>query len=185
MTDFPRPTGGRVSGRSGLRWAILVPLGPFRWSALAPLRAVRLAVGIVVPLVVGWLSGHLDYGGYAALGALTVGVASFQGVTRSRVLVVLVATMGMAVSTFVGGAVAWWDPWLLVLVVVVWGAVAGIAVCLGQRMSVAVWTWSLALLVATRLPLAPGAAAVRARNYAFTDSTGPRHTYALVLRCLS
>lgn len=99
--------------------------------------SLRVAVGVVVPLVVGWVSGHLDYGAYAAFGAFTAGFASFQGVTRSRAVAVVVATIGMAVSTFVGGAVAWWDPWLFVPLVIVWGAVTGIAVCLGQRTSVA------------------------------------------------
>ena len=151
-----------MSGRAGFRWAMLLRFGPFHWSALAPLRAARAAVGIVVPLIVGWATGHLDYGAYAALGALPAGFASFEGVTRSRIMAVVVATVGMAVSTFVGGTVAWLAPWLFVPVVIVWGAITGLAVCLGRRASIAVLQWPVALLIAAGLPLSPGAAALRA-----------------------
>ena len=151
-----------MSGRAGFRWAMLLRFGPFHWSALAPLRAARAAVGIVVPLIVGWATGHLDYGAYAALGALPAGFASFEGVTRSRIMAVVVATVGMAVSTFVGGTVAWLAPWLFVPVVIVWGGITGLAVCLGRRASIAVLQWPVALLIAAGLPLSPGAAALRA-----------------------
>ena len=68
----------------------------------------------------------------------------------------------MAVSTFVGGTVAAAAPWLLVPVVIVWGYVTGLAVCLGPLASVAVAQWPVALLIAVGLPLRPGDAALRA-----------------------
>ena len=82
--------------------------------------------------------------------------------TRTRVTAVAVASAGMAVSTFVGGTVAAAAPWLLVPVVVVWGYVTGLAVCLGPLASVAVAQWPVALLIAVGLPLRPGDAALRA-----------------------
>ncbi|MEV5011948.1 FUSC family protein [Streptomyces sp. NPDC055692] len=117
---------------------------------------------MVVPLVVGLVGGHLDYGVFASLGALPAGFASFQGVTRTRVVAVVAASAGMAVSSFVGGATAAAAPWVLVLVIIVWGYVAGLAVCLGPRLSVAVIQWAVALLIAVGIPVGPAQAALRA-----------------------
>jgi len=146
----------------GLQWRTLLRLGPFRWRAIAPWRAARVAAGVVVPLAIGWWSGHFDLGAFAALGALPAGMASFQGVTRSRLTAVAAASVGMAVSTFVGATVAHAAPWVLVPVVVAWGYGTGLAVCLGQRLSVAALQWAVALLISVGLPLAPGAAVGRA-----------------------
>lgn len=143
-------------------WRKLAQIGPIRWGDLAPWRAARTALGVVTPLALGWVSGHLDYGAYAALGAMPAGFASFQGETRSRMWVVVVASLGMAVSTFVGATLFTGAPWLLVPVVAVWGYLIGLAVCLGQRANVAVLQWAVALLIAIGLPLAPREAALRA-----------------------
>jgi uncharacterized membrane protein YccC len=141
---------------------MLLRLGPFRWRSVAPWRAARVAAGVMVPLAIGWWSGHIDLGAFAALGALPAGMASFQGVTRSRVTAVAAASVGMAVSTFVGATLANSAPWVLVAVVIVWGYGTGLAVCLGQRLSVAVLQWAVALLISIGLPLAPAAAVGRA-----------------------
>jgi uncharacterized membrane protein YccC len=144
------------------QWRKLWQFGPFRWSDVAPWRAARVAVGVMVPLAVGSALGHLDYGAFAALGALPAGLASFQGVTRTRVTAVVVASGGMAVSTFVGAATAAAAPWLLVPVVVVLGYVVGLAACLGPRLSMAAIQWPVALLIAFGIPLGPTEAALRA-----------------------
>ena len=96
----------KVAARPHVKWKDLTQLGPFRWNNLAPLRAARVAFGVVVPLVLGLIGGHTEYGAYAALGALPAGFASFQGETRTRVGAVLVACFGMAVSAFVGATAA-------------------------------------------------------------------------------
>jgi uncharacterized membrane protein YccC len=162
--SVPLPNHLRSSRRyvGELGWRRLVAVGPVRWGAAAPWRAARVALGVVIPLAIGSAAGHLDYGAFAALGALPAGFASFQGVARSRMAAVALATVGMAVSTFVGATVAATAPWLLVAVVLVWGYLIGLAVCLGRRLSVATMQWSTALMVAVGLPLAPGAAGVRA-----------------------
>ena len=141
---------------------MLLRLGPFRWSAIAPARGARVAVGVVVPLVIGWACGRLDLGAFAALGALSAGTASLRGVARTRVLAVAVASLGMALSTFIGATIAAADLWLLVPAVIGFGYIAGLAVSLGPTASVAVLQWSVALLVAVGLPLAPREAAARA-----------------------
>lgn len=117
---------------------------------------------MVLPLALGLASGHVRYGAYMALGALPAGFASFQGETRTRVAAVVLASLGMAVSTFVGAVTAYLAPWLLVPVVGAWAYFAGLAVCLGPRSSVAVLQWPIALLIAVGLPADAGDAAVRA-----------------------
>jgi uncharacterized membrane protein YccC len=149
-------------GPGRIQWRRLVRLGPFRWHDVAAGRAVRVAIGVLVPLIAGAVLGRLDYGAFASLGALPAGFASFQGVARTRVAAVAASSAGMAVSTFVGGATAEAMPWLLVAAVVVWGYVTGLAVCLGRRLSVAILQWPVALLIATGIPLGPGQAALRA-----------------------
>jgi Fusaric acid resistance protein-like len=145
-----------------LRWRELVRVGPLRWGDVAPWRAARVAVGVVVPLAIGSATGHLDYGAFAALGAQPAGLVSFHGEARSRLTAVAVASVGMAASTFVGATTATAAPWLLVPFVIVLGYICGLMVCLGPRLSVATLQWALALLVAVGLPLGPGAAGVRA-----------------------
>jgi hypothetical protein len=136
--------------------------GRFRWGAVAPWRAARVAFGVVVPLTVGWMTGNVVYGAFTALGAFPAGLASFQGETRSRVAVVVAASLGMALSTFVGATVAAISPWLLVPVLAIWAYFTGLAVCLGPRASVAVLQWSIALIIAAGLPAGYKDAGVRA-----------------------
>jgi len=143
-------------------WKDLVRLGPFRWNALAAGRASRVALGVIVPLAAGWSLGNIEYGAYMALGALPAGFASFQGETRGRLTAVAVASLGMAVSTFVGATAAATAPWLLVPVVALWAYLTGLSVALGQRSNVAILQWSVALLIAVGLPFGPSQAALRA-----------------------
>src|SRR5260221_899028 len=90
---------------------MLAGLVTFRRGELAFARGLRGAAAVVLPLVVGGATGHLQYGAYMALGALPAGFASFHGETRSRVAAVVLASLGMAVSTFVGASTAAAAPW--------------------------------------------------------------------------
>jgi hypothetical protein len=137
-------------------------IGPFHWRAIAPWRAARLAVGVLAPLIFGWATGHIEYGAFAALGALPAGFAAYQGVTRSRIAAIVVASAGMALTTFVGATTAATLPWLLIPVVIVLGYVTGLAVALGPLLSVAVLQWSVGLLIAVGLPQGPAEAGLRA-----------------------
>jgi hypothetical protein len=87
-------------------WREALRAGPASWKDIVTGRTLRVAAGVVLPLAAGAASGHVEYGAFASLGALPAGLASFQGVTRTRVTAVAVASAGMAVSTFVGGTVA-------------------------------------------------------------------------------
>ena len=64
----------------------LAGLATFRRDELALARGLRGAATVVLPLVIGRATGHIQHGAYMALGALPAGFASFQGETRSRLI---------------------------------------------------------------------------------------------------
>ncbi len=143
-------------------WKKLPQLNSFQLTRIAPARAGRVALGVVAPLVIGWMIGRVDYGAYAALGAFPAGMVSFQGETRTRFAAVVIASVGMAISTFVGASVATAAPWLLVPIIAIWGYITGLSLCLGPRFNVAILQWSIALLIAVGLPASGWEAALRA-----------------------
>lgn len=137
-------------------------LGQFRWRNVRPAGALRAALGVLTPLVIGYVTGHIEYGTFAALGALPTGLVSFQGVTRTRVLAVSIAAAGMAVSTFAGAAAAGTSPWLLVPIIMAWAYAAGVCASLGPAAIIISLQWPVAVLIASALPLDPADAALRA-----------------------
>ena len=123
---------------------------------------MRASIGVLAPLIIGVATGKIEYGSYAALGALPAGFVSFRGVSRTRVLAVLVAAVGMAVSTFVGATTADSLPWLLVPIVFAWAYVSGVLASLGPTVLAVTLQWPVALLIGSALPLPPAHAALRA-----------------------
>ena len=139
-----------------------VRLGSLHWNAASPRRAVRIALGVTLPLAAGWWAGRADLGAYAALGALPAGLVAFEGQARSRAAGVLLASLGMAVATFVGATMAAVAPGLLPLVTALWAYATGLLICLGAVTGLAALQWTTALLIAIGLPFGPGDAALRA-----------------------
>jgi hypothetical protein len=123
---------------------------------------VRASIGVLTPLIIGVATGKIEYGSYAALGALPAGFVSFRGVSRTRVVAVLCAAVGMAISTFVGATTADALPWLLVPIVFAWAYLSGVLASLGPTVLAVTLQWPVALLIASALPLSPGSAALRA-----------------------
>ena len=154
--------GGRAFLASELSQSGWLDFGAFRWGDLSVGQGVRATVGVIAPLIIGMAAGKIEYGGYAALGALPAGFTSFRGVSWTKVLAVLAAAVGMAVSTFAGATAAWRQPWLLVPIVFVWAYVSGLLASLGPSVLAVVLQWPVALLIGSAIPLAPGPAAVRA-----------------------
>ncbi len=152
---------GRAFLGTELSQADWLDFGAFRWRDLAPSHGVRAAIGVLTPLAIGVATGKLEYGSFAALGALPAGFVSFQGVSQTRVLAVLCATAGMALSTF-AGATAAREPWLLVPVVFAWAYAVGLLAALGPTVIAVTLQWPVALLIASALPLSPRDAALRA-----------------------
>jgi uncharacterized membrane protein YccC len=136
-------------------------LGQFRWADVNVGGAVRAGAGMIIPLVLGLVTGRMEYGVFAALGSLPAGFVSFQGVSRTRVTAVVLAAIGIAAATFIGGTAAYASQWLLVPAVMVFSYLTGLLVTLGQRFMVVGLQWTVQLMVASGLPFAAGDAAVR------------------------
>ena len=147
---------------AGLSHGGWLNFGPFRWADLRVAGALRAGAGMVTPLAVGLVTGHLEYGAFAALGAMPAGLVTFQGFSRTRVTAVVLAAFGMAAATFVGSMAADGNGWWLVPAVMVFSYLAGLMVTLGQRLAVAGLQLPIALLIASGIPLRPGDAALRA-----------------------
>lgn len=156
---LPNPTKV-LADRVPRRWPAWV--GALHLDRIAPWRAAGVTIGVVAPLLAGWWGDHTDWGAYMALGALPAGIVSFTGETRSGVFAVVIATLGMAISTFVGAVIPNIAPWLLVPVLALWGYLTGLSVCLGDRWSAAMLQCSIALLIAVGLPQTPSGAVERA-----------------------
>jgi uncharacterized membrane protein YccC len=137
-------------------------LGQFRWRNVTWGRAARSTVGVLTPLIIGFATGHVEYGTFAAFGALPAGTVAFQGVTRSRVAIVTVAVIGMAISTFVGGACAADAPWALVPAIVLWAYLAGLSAAISPTAIIVTLQWPVAVLIASAVPLHAADAALRA-----------------------
>jgi uncharacterized membrane protein YccC len=120
-------------------------------AQLAVGSAAKAAVGVVVPLVLGLWLGHPEEGAAAATGALLAGFVSFQGVYRSRARAVVVAAVGMGVTTLLGELVGHYVGVDLVLAAV-GGIVAGLAPALGPIPVAVTRNWMIALLVAAGMP---------------------------------
>jgi len=125
-------------------------------------RGIRLALGAAVPLVLGVLLGHVEYGVFAALGALPAGFAATTGArAKEHSAAVLLSAFGMAVASFAGAVLA--DrPWLVVAALASCAYAAGLCSAFSPRISIATLQWPVALLLATATPSGPGGAALRA-----------------------
>jgi uncharacterized membrane protein YccC len=129
-------------------------------AALAPVRGLRLAAGVMLPLALGVLLGHPQYGVYAALGALPSGFAAMFGRGRKRAGGVALAAAGMGLGAFVG-ALAAGNPPLLILTAAAFAYAAGIVGAFSDRVAVAALQWPGALLIATSTPDGTRQAAIR------------------------
>jgi len=122
-------------------------------ALLAPAEALRVALGVVLPLVIAVSVGHPAEGVAAAAGALSVGFASFQGVYRTRARAMVLTACGMAVSTLVGGAVGG-QPVVLVLVTALWALGAGLLTALGPPGTVIGLQCTVALIIVVLIQIA-------------------------------
>jgi len=130
-------------------------------ALLAPAEALRVALGVVLPLVVAVAVGHPAEGVAAAAGALSVGFASFQGVYRTRARAMVLTACGMAVSTLVGGTVGG-QPVVLVLVTALWALGAGLLTALGPPGTVIGLQCTVALIIVADFAMTPQQALGRA-----------------------
>lgn len=104
------------------------------WAQFEALAAVRCAIGVSVPLLVGFAIDRPLVGILGAAGAVGVGFGSFQGAYRSRAAVMLLAAASMAFSVFVGSLAG--DSTVATIgVAAIWAFAGGLVVALGQGAS--------------------------------------------------
>ena len=122
-------TGAKVARR------VVADALKVNWSAIELRFALRCTVGIAIPLIAASFAGAPLDGASAAYGALVTGLASRQGVYRTRVGVMLVAGATLALSGF-AGAITGPVPWLNVALLAVWSLVFGVIGSLGRAATV-------------------------------------------------
>ncbi|WP_189088035.1 FUSC family protein [Deinococcus ruber] len=97
----------------------------FDRSQWRPVEALRCTLGLALPLLIAVLLGHPSWGVLAATGALNTGLASYSGVTRARLRLMLTTTTVTAAVTVLGVLVGQ-NSWLGALAVLVAGVLLAI-----------------------------------------------------------
>lgn len=115
--------------------------------------AARNTVGVVLPLALGLLSGHVQIGLGVATGALTTLFADQPGPYRLRMEHMLLIALAAGIAAFAGAALARW-PLLLLLVAAVWTFGAALLVALGAHATRVGLTSIILLLIMSAEPLA-------------------------------
>jgi uncharacterized membrane protein YccC len=92
---------------------------------------VRFALGVGLPLFVGIATDHLVEGVAISVGAVLVGMTDAGAPYRSRVIGMLIASVGAAASTFVGELTGS-DDVLAVALLTLWSFGAGMVIAMGM-----------------------------------------------------
>lgn len=116
------------------------------------LRAASLCMpALALILAAGLLTHNPRAALVATMGGLSVGFGAFQQFTRHRSAPMLLAALGMALSTGVGSGISGHETGL-VLVSAVWAAGCAWLTAFGPGASWIVLQWSIALFVASAYP---------------------------------
>ncbi|HEV8065200.1 MAG TPA: FUSC family protein, partial [Acidimicrobiales bacterium] len=143
------------------RWrALLAETWRLKFDQADLAGALRCTLGVLIPLVVGLATGAVADGLAAAIGAICAGVVSFQGAYRSRVGLTLAVAAGMSLAT-ISGALADKADWSAIVVVGLWGLLAGMMTCLGQGALIVGLQWSVAVIIVNAFPMTTSQAFVR------------------------
>lgn len=98
--------------------------------SIEPLFVARCTLGVAIALLAGFLSGHPLDAVAGAIGALSTGFGSLQGVYRTRAATMLGMALAMTFSAVAGSLTARM-PVLAVVVLSLWGYLYGITASLG------------------------------------------------------
>jgi uncharacterized membrane protein YccC len=123
--------------------------------------AVKAALGVIIPLMIGVTIHQPAAGAAASFGALTVGVAIITAGPRTPVRTLLAASAGIGAATFIG-SVAGLVPVAHLLLLAVCGFLAGLLVAAGSGATSVGVNATVALLIFGRNPAGPELAALHA-----------------------
>lgn len=123
-------------------------------SQLTIATAIRSTLGFVLPLIIGLATGHLLEGVAMAGGAAGLGAVGLTYTYHVRIRTMLLASLGVAVSAYVGGVTGHID-WLAILVVGVWGVGAGFLVAISQRAMIIGLQSTVALIILAHFSVNP------------------------------
>jgi hypothetical protein len=124
---------------------------PLRWSAGGPGAALLCLPAIAITLYVGIGLHQPAAGMVAAGGALSVGFGSFQQLSTVRALPMILAAIGMAISTLFGSALGG-HALAFAVTLGLWAGFCGLATTLGAGAWWTVLQWVIAMLVAGSRP---------------------------------
>ncbi len=127
---------GQERIKNGPWRALLDDIASVERSGMAVSVGLRCALGMLPPLIIGVATGFVGDGVSAAVGALVVGFVSFEGRYRSTLRNMLLASIGVTISAFVG-AIAAPHLFLLLIVLAIWGLLGGLGGAFGPGMSMA------------------------------------------------
>lgn len=103
-------------------------------SQLTWASGLRNALGIVLPLVIGFWSGHIGIAGVIAVGAIVTGFAGLTGTWPKRMRAMAWATVWVGAAAYLG-VLSGGHPVPTLVLVAVSGGVAGILVGINPEMS--------------------------------------------------
>jgi hypothetical protein len=158
---FPELTKELVRESRVFSRAYLTDTYIFNWQNQTFAADVIFVLPVALCLAIGLIVGHPAAGMIAAGGAMTVGYGSKQRIAESRLLPMILASIGIAFSTFIG-MIAGHTNLILVPLAALWGFGYGM---LTDREAGYGWVGQqcvVTLLVGSAFPFSPQAAAVRA-----------------------
>lgn len=134
-----------------LRAAVAREIAGLDPGQIHPWIGAQCLAGIVVAIGLGLATGQHAAGAIACGGAFTAGAGVYQRFARSQLAPMLVVTLAIGLSTFVGTLAGAARP-TLALVLLIWGLLAGLLADLGGG-----WQWvgqqsAIFLLVAANFP---------------------------------
>jgi uncharacterized membrane protein YccC len=118
---------------------MVVGIARFDRGGFQPVRGLRYALGVGIPLFAGAASGYMIEGVAVSGGAALIGLTDSGVPYRGRVRAMLIASMAAALSTFVGEVTGSYDV-IAVVLLALWSFGAGMFIALGLP------TYSVALM---------------------------------------
>ena len=121
-------------------------------AQVQPLRGLRLALGVAIPLMAGIATGHATLGAFGAGGALGVGFGAFLGVYRTQAATMSAAAVALSLS-LLAGSLAGPSPAMTTALVLLWTFGAGLLGVFGPSAYFVGLQSVLNLLIGSGLPL--------------------------------